>query len=507
MLRAMIRLIDHLLDRVTVYRLALYYLLTLVVAALVLGLFGVVPYDPIAVAFSTAPIVATCWATNLVFSRIYEAPANSESVYITALILVLILQPVAATDLRGIGVLIFASVWATASKFVFAIGRKHIFNPAAFGAVLPAYLLGQPATWWVGGNLGLLPVVLLGGLLVVRKLRRFDLVLAFILVDLAIVFLTTEPPHYRIALTQTLLHSPLFFFAFIMLTEPLTAPTMRLPRLAFGALVGVLFAPNIHFGSFYLTPELALLIGNAFAFVVSPKGRHVMTLESIERAAADTYDFIFRPHRKLAFQAGQYLEWTLPPDESDSRGNRRYFTLASAPSEGAVRLGVKLYPDSSAFKRMLAAMEPGDTIHASQLAGSFTLPGNPETKLAFLAGGIGITPFRSMLQHLLDQGEKRPIVMLYGNERRQDIAYRDVIEAAERELGIRTVHALAKGARRGEYPSYIDKRLVRAVIPDYRERIFYISGPQAMVRDLRKMLLKMGVRRSRIKTDFFPGFA
>jgi Na+-transporting NADH:ubiquinone oxidoreductase subunit NqrB len=157
MLRAMIRLIDHLLDRVTVYRLALYYLLTLVVAALVLGLFGVVPHDPIAVAFSTALIVATCWATNLVFSRVYEAPANSESVYITALILVLILQPVAATDLRGIGVLIFASVWATASKFVFAIGRKHIFNPAAFGAVLPAYLLGQPATWWVGGNLGLLP--------------------------------------------------------------------------------------------------------------------------------------------------------------------------------------------------------------------------------------------------------------------------------------------------------------------------------------------------------------
>jgi ferredoxin-NADP reductase/Na+-translocating ferredoxin:NAD+ oxidoreductase RnfD subunit len=503
----MIRLIDRFLDGITMYRLALYYLVALVVAALVLGLFNIIPHDPIAIAFSTAVIVATCWTANLVFSRVYEAPANSESVYITALILALILEPVAVSDLTGIGVLIFASVWATASKFVFAMGRKHIFNPAAFGAALPAFLLGQPATWWVGGNLGLLPVVLLGGLLVVRKLRRFDLVLVFILVDLATVLLTTTPSQYRLALTETLLYSPLFFFAFIMLTEPLTAPTMRLPRLAFGALVGVLFVPNIHFGTVYLTPELALLIGNVFAFLVSPKGRYLMTLERIEQAAADTYDFVFRPHQKMAFQAGQYLEWTLPLDESDSRGNRRYFTLASAPTESAVRLGVKFYPDSSAFKRGLGALEPGETIHASQLAGSFTLPADPDTKLAFLAGGIGITPFRSMLQYLLDQGETRPIIMLYGNERRQDIAYRDVIEAADRELGIRTVHALAKGARRGEYPGYIDARLVRAVIPDYRERIFYISGPQAMVSALRKMLRAMGVRRSQIKTDFFPGFA
>ena len=77
----------------------------------------------------------------------------------------------------------------------------------------------------------------------------------------------------------------------------------------------------------------------------------------------------------------------------------------------------------------------------------------------------------------------------------------------KRELGIRTIYAVAKGARRGHYPGFIDARLVRAAIPDYLERTFYISGPQAMVTALRKMLRSMGVRRSRIKTDFFPGFA
>jgi ferredoxin-NADP reductase len=309
------------------------------------------------------------------------------------------------------------------------------------------------------------------------------------------------------AFRETLVSSPLFFFAFVMLTEPLTAPTRRWPRVAFAALIGFLSAPNIHVGSFYFTPEAALLIGNLLAWVVGPRGRLALTLERIEESAADTYDFIFRSPRKLAFEAGQYLEWTLGLDRSDSRGNRRYFTLASAPTEESVRLGVKFYSEPSAFKRGLAAMIPGDTIYAAQLAGDFTLPRDPATKLAFLAGGIGITPFRSMLQSLLDRHEPRPIVVLYGNERQQDIAYRDILDQVDKQLGIPTIYAVARGAERGQYPGYIDARLVREAIPDFAERLFYISGPQAMVKALRKVLLGMGVHRSRIKVDFFPGFA
>jgi len=203
----------------------------------------------------------------------------------------------------------------------------------------------------------------------------------------------------------------------------------------------------------------------------------------------------------------QDLEWTLGLDRADNRGNRRYFTVASAPTEETVRLGVKFYPQSSAFKRELMTMKPGSTIHAAQLAGNFTLPARRETKIAFLAGGIGITPFRSMLQYLLDRKERRPIVILYGTEGQQDIAYRDVLGAARQELGIKTVHAVARGSERGQYHGYIDERLIRLAMPDYLERTFYISGPQAMVKALRQKLLAMGVRRSRIKVDYFPGFA
>src|SRR5665647_2260246 len=145
--------IDNILNRITMYRLVLYYLVALVLAAFVFGFFGILPYDPTAIAFSTILIVAVCWVTNWVFARMFEAATNVESVYITALILVLIINPVTATDHAGVGFLIFASVWAMASKYIFAIGKKHIFNPAAFAVALTALVINEPATWWVGGNM------------------------------------------------------------------------------------------------------------------------------------------------------------------------------------------------------------------------------------------------------------------------------------------------------------------------------------------------------------------
>jgi ferredoxin-NADP reductase len=172
-----------------------------------------------------------------------------------------------------------------------------------------------------------------------------------------------------------------------------------------------------------------------------------------------------------------------------------------------VRLGVKFYPKPSAFKQALGNMERGDLIYGAQLAGDFTLPRNPETKLAFLAGGIGITPFRSMLQYLIDHNERRPVVVLYANERARDIAYRDVLDQAERKLAIRTHYAVASGAAGDHYAGYIDRAFIEKAIPDFTERMFYVSGPQAMVQAVKRTLLGMGVHRSRIKVDFFPGFA
>lgn len=506
-MRPIVDLIDRYLDHVTMYRLVLYYLVGLVAAAIALGALGLVPHAPIDIAYSTCLLLAVCWVANRAFVLVFAVPANAESAYITGLILALIMDPVSTADWSGAVGLAFAALWAVSSKFILAVQRKHLFNPAALGVALTATFLDQPATWWIGGNLQLLPVVLLGGVIMVRKLRRFDLVGLFILANIATALAGTSPSHFGTVIRETFLSSPLFFFAFVMLTEPLTAPTTRWPRLAFATLVGILASPNVHFGSFYLTPEIALLIGNLFTYLVSPKGRLAIVLQRIEQSAADSYDFIFAAPRRLAFQPGQYLEWTLDVGHGDSRGNRRYFTLASSPTEKEVRLGVKFYPKPSAFKQALGNMERGDLIYGAQLAGDFTLPRNPETKLAFLAGGIGITPFRSMLQYLIDHNERRPVVVLYANERARDIAYRDVLDQAERKLAIRTHYAVASGAAGDHYAGYIDRAFIEKAIPDFTERMFYVSGPQAMVQAVKRTLLGMGVHRSRIKVDFFPGFA
>jgi ferredoxin-NADP reductase len=327
------------------------------------------------------------------------------------------------------------------------------------------------------------------------------------LVSLVTIVATSASADYVTPIIQTLLRSSFLFFAFVMLTEPLTTPPKWQTRVIYGALVGFLFAPNVHIGSLYFTPELALLVGNVFSYIVSPKGRFMLTLTEIQESARDVYDFIFTPDRSFAFAPGQYMEWTLAHKYPDNRGNRRYLTIASSPTEDHVRLGVKFYPESSSFKRKLAEMKAGDTISAAHLAGGFVMPKDPAKKLVFIAGGIGVTPFRSMVQYLLDKKEARPIIMFYSNKLANDIAYKDVFDRAEQELGIKTVYTVTseKNPVPGTYNGFIDAELIKREVSDYRERTFYISGPHAMVEAFKKTLHEAGVSRFRIKSDFFPG--
>lgn len=505
----MIGLVERFLDRITMYRLVFWYLAMLIGAALVLGALKLIAIDPVSLLLSTVLVLASGYLANQIFARVFDAIPNVESVYITGMIIVLIMQPAPATDIAAVGAVVAASVWAMASKYLLSLRRRHVFNPAALGVALPALLLNEPATWWVSGQLWLLPIVVIGGLLIIRKLRRFDLFLAFVVVNLIATVLTGDAADALASIKLALLDSPLLFLGFVMLTEPLTAPQGRFWRIVYGALVGALASPNIAIAGYYLTPELALLVGNLLTLLVSPGGRVVLTLNRIERAAAGAYDFVFRPDRRLAFAAGQYLEWTLPVESADSRGNRRYFTIASAPTEEEVRLGVKFVENSSAFKRALANMRPGEQIVASQLAGNFTLPQSRRRKLCFIAGGIGITPMRSMLKELLDRDERRDIVVLYGCGSVREVAYSGVLAEAARRLDIPTHIAVLdpEGAPPGMRTGFVDEAMIREDVPDYAERTFYLSGPMPMVKALRQTLRQMKVPPWRIRTDFFPGLA
>ncbi|MGB8214886.1 MAG: RnfABCDGE type electron transport complex subunit D [Anaerolineales bacterium] len=506
----MIKSIDNWLNRVTMYRLVLYYLIFLLGTGIILSLTGLLKYDVFALLFSIGFLIAVCWAVNWIFAKTFRVAANVESVFISALILALIISPIKTfNDLWFLG---WAAILAMASKYILAINRKHIFNPVALAVALTYFTLNQSASWWVG-NAPMLPFVLVGGILVVRKIRRFDLVLSFLGMALAtsLVLSMFNGGNPVNDMQKIFLYSPLFFFAFIFVTEPLTTPPTHRSRIGYGLLVGFFFSPQIHFGAFYLTPELAILFGNVFSYLASPKTRLVLKLKEKIKVAPDIYDFIFTQARNFAFTPGQYMEWTLGHDHPDVRGNRRYFTLASAPTEKTLRLGVKFYPQSSTFKNALLKMKAGDEIVASQLAGDFTLPENPLQKCVLIAGGVGITPFRSMIKYLLDTHTKRSITLFYANKTVDDILYKDVFDRAQRELGIQTIYAVTDNNHLP--PAWtgttgrITPELIKTKVPGYRHCMFYISGPKAMVDSFKETLQQIHIPASQIKTDFFSGLA
>ncbi|MEI7451874.1 MAG: RnfABCDGE type electron transport complex subunit D [Candidatus Falkowbacteria bacterium] len=502
--------IDYYLNRVTMYRLLIYSLSFFLLVAIGLSFFKLFPYKPLDIIMSAGFIMALCFIVNGVFAYAFEAPSNDESVVITALILALIITPQYSSDYVVLAV--WASVLAMASKYILAIGKKHIFNPAAIAVVLTAIFLNQSASWWIA-NLYTAPIIFIGGFLIVRKIKRADLLYAFFGTALltALIFGIGKGTNPILVLSMTIIYSSLMFFAFTMLTEPMTTPPTRNGRIAYGALAGFLFVPAVHFGSLYFTPELALITANIFSYLISPKHKLILEFKEKVLVANNSYDFIFTPSKKINFKPGQYMECTLKHEDSDSRGVRRFFTVASSPTEDTVHFGIKFYDKPSSFKQTLLSLKSGDTMVAAQLAGDFYMPADKNKKLVFIAGGIGVTPFRSMIKSLLDTGEARDIVFFYANTEEADIAYKDIFDAANSNLGIKTIYSLSKTeAIRADWPGIkglITKELILAEVPDYKERMFYISGPHAMVAAYSGILQELGVTRDQIKVDYFPGFA
>ena len=487
--------LDRLLDRATMYRLLIYYLLGLLATAMMLGALGYLPISPLAIALSAAYVVAISWAANKVFTAVYHVPANPESPIITGLILALIITPALTT--QNLVFLTAAGGLAMASKYLLVIRKQHIFNPAAIAVVLTAIGAGDAASWWVGSAV-MAPFVVAGGLVLLRKIKRFQMVATFLVAAVSSsILLNLVSGRAPVAgLSQLALESSLLFLAFVMLTEPMTSPTTAINQRWYGLLAGALFPPQLHLGSVYSTPELVLVISNLFAYVIEPRVKLAPKLLQKKRLAPNTVDLVFTPDRPLVYKPGQYLEWTLPHARPDERGSRRYFTLASSPTESTLRIGMKFSDPGSSFKRAMLAMSPTTPLGAAQLGGDFVMPSDASRKLAFIAGGIGVTPFRSMVKYLLDTGEKRSVALLYSERSPQDLSYSDVFEAAREQIGMSVSYVYTR----------ITAETISTQIPDYLERLFYLSGPQPMVVAVKRNLKQLGVSERNIKVDFFPGY-
>ncbi len=486
----MIKFIDDFLNGITMYRLMLYYLICLVGIAVILSLFGLLPFSPFSLIFSSLFLVILSWAANTLFAAIFRASTNIESAYISALILSLIVTPINFPS--QLLFLFLLAVFAMASKYILAINKKHLFNPSALSVALTAVALGKGASWWIGTS-SMTPFVVLGGLLILRKIQRFSLAISFTLIALAGILFSGS--------LTLIVNSPLIFFACVMLVEPLTTPSTRKLQIFYGGLVGLLFLR--------MTPETALLLGNIFSYLVSPREKLILKLKEKKKLSPQIYEFIFPLPHRLNFVPGQYMEWTLSHPHSDARGNRRYFTLACSPTEKELHIGVKFEEQSSSFKKVLLVLDNNKEIVASQLTGDFVLPTDQDQKLVFLAGGIGITPFRSMIKFLLDTGQKRTIALFYANKNVSEIVYQDIFDRAQ-ELGLKTIYTLTDKEHLPDgwtgKMGRVTPEMVKEEVPDFRERIFYLSGPHAMVISFEEMLKNLGIPGRQIRVDFFPGY-
>ncbi|MCL5010069.1 MAG: oxidoreductase [Patescibacteria group bacterium] len=507
----MIRIADSFLNKITMYRLTLYYLIGLVVLAFLFSLTGILSYDPFGFLLNGLSAFAACLASNYIFAKLFKAWPNTESVFITALILVLIIPLNFPADTFFI---LLASVFAMGSKYLLAVKKRHIFNPAAVSVALLSFLSPNfSATWWIG-NPAMLPFVFAGGVLLTRKIQREGLVfsfLAFFAVISALSSLFTFGTVSSIFETWTasIFHSPLFFFAFVMLTEPLTSPPNKKNQRYYSYLTAFLYStPQLRLFNIVFTPEASLCIGNAFSYIISPNYRLLLSLRFKKRPAPNIFVFGFKSDGAFKFRPGQYMEWTLPHKNVDLRGNRRYFTIASSPTEQDLIMAVRFSTPSSSYKNSLAAMSEGQKILASQVAGDFVLPPNLETPLVFIAGGIGIAPFRSMIKFIADKKLKCDIVLLYANKTKDDILFGDIFSQAK-TFGVKTLYVLTGSEIPDDWEGlrgYLTDEMLRQEIPDYKNRLFYISGPQLMVDNFKDILKALGIKSSNIKLDFFPGY-
>jgi ferredoxin-NADP reductase len=219
--------------------------------------------------------------------------------------------------------------------------------------------------------------------------------------------------------------------------------------------------------------------------------------------ATGTKTFTFERPGDLRYLPGQFFFVTIPAEDGGGK-LRHHFSFSSSPTEAEVEFTTRM--TGHAFKDRLDALAPGTRVELSGPEGEFVA--RPEMdKIAYVVGGIGITPARSTVRWALDTHQPLDIVVLYGNRDLESTAFREEFDHV-RSDHIHIVNVLSHPQGEWSGPTgHIDAEIVRAEIPDWSDRHFFVSGPPAMVESLRQMLAdEVGVAADRLLTEDFLGY-
>ena len=235
-----------------------------------------------------------------------------------------------------------------------------------------------------------------------------------------------------------------------------------------------------------------------------------LILRRRETVAERTTAFHFDKPSGFHFKSGQTLDLTLiNPPQTDDEGNTRTFSITSAPHDNEVVVATRMR--DTAFKRVLGSMPIGATVQAEGPFGSFTLHNNAAKPAVFLAGGIGITPFHSMIRDAAARTLPHHLYLFYSNNRPEDAAFLD--ELAGLALGsawfhfIPTMTDMAKSSRPWDGETgFIGDRMLRTHLTDLQGPIYYVAGPPAMVAAMHDTLVKAGVDEDDVRAEEFAGY-
>lgn len=224
-----------------------------------------------------------------------------------------------------------------------------------------------------------------------------------------------------------------------------------------------------------------------------------------ENEAETITTFWFIASRPLNFTAGQYIEMAIKHDKVDERGIKRWLTISSPPDKlPYFSITTRLSGDKgSTFKKALNQLDPGIKVKISEPMGDFVLPKDSARPLIFIAGGIGITPFHSILSELSNDKEVRNIKLIYAVNSEDDIIFQNTFASAKIHATIIVKNPSdAWGGERGR----LTAEIILGLAEPSPESLIYISGPEHMVESLLKDLQKSAIKAAQLVGDFFPGY-
>lgn len=220
-----------------------------------------------------------------------------------------------------------------------------------------------------------------------------------------------------------------------------------------------------------------------------------------EKLAQETWLFSFEKPDNYIFVPGQYQTFTLTV--SNGKSDWRDMTIASSPSSKELWMVTKIHDNSSLWKQALFNLTIGQTITLEGPNGGFSLR-DKKRPYVFLAGGIGVTVFHSILKDLVESNHDIPITLLASFRKGEDVIFQEELEDIENE-NRKIIYTLTKEDWKGE-KGRISNDMIRKYIKDVEEPIFMIAGGQEFVDAMTDLLAEMGVPLENIRIDYFTGY-